>query len=458
MRRDRVGAAIALTCVLASCDRTPNAETRPRVTQHVPPTASAIADAAPDVLAVADAATPELPESPSAIVYTPDATLVVVGRRLMLARAPDGTTKRRRLAEDMMVDVSSDVRGVVVRTDDMAELLATPSLDSLYQGVATSLMSTPSVLVVDDGRAVVLQQGDALLRLAVPTEFHAARPVSLTSVARGSRVNLAFDTGSTTDGFSGTLFNAKDGAVVGRGFAATMFQTSVALVGFANDVAFVIKGDRLSRVDLATAKVARQTQVACGKDRTLANPTPSPAGDLVLVTCDLDAIVFDGATLQVLRRIPRIMPGCDNGYILGGAVLSDNRTLVLGGCGGEARIDLGSGKYTCGDGGGIVGAPYEMFGGGGPPRPPTGRERLPRCTKEGLMTGSFGRSGRFRIAYGEHVTIESAGARTIELEPDGTAPVIAPDERSFAYSRGDRVVIRGLPAGELIAELRLVGP
>jgi hypothetical protein len=88
------------------------------------------------------------------------------------------------------------------------------------------------------------------------------------------------------------------------------------------------------------------------------------------------------------------------------------------------------------------------------PRAPLGRERLPHCSRDGEMqSATFGRSARYRLHYGEKITIESAGA-TITL-PESTQPYMAPDEKSFAYVEGEAAVVRALPGGAVIAEVRL---
>jgi len=448
-------AAFVVLAAIVACGRSVDAPVpqRPALVASASasaPVDAAIADAAPDVV---DAGAPD---EPSSIAFLIDGTLLVVGRRTLLARAPDGTTQQRRLAEDASVEWSDGARGAIITTKDFVELVATPSLATLHHGGEPTTI-TRTALVVDEGHAVVLQHGGSLLRLVLPPERRGTRVTSVVEVAAGSRVNVSYETDD--DGFAGTLFDATSGAIVGAGFADRANYAYVPLSGVSNDAAFVVKGDRLARVDLATAKVTRQIAVGCGKDRTLGNPTPNARGDLVLVTCMDEGVVLDG-TLKVLRRIPKILPGCDNGLFLGGVVMPDERTLLLTGCGGQARIDLTTGRYTCGDGAGIVGGPYEVVRAPGPagsawrpPSAPSGRDKLPRCTKTEGAT-MVGRTGRYRMLYGEQVTLESDGAKPIVLDAS-TLPAIAPDEKSFAYVRDAIVVVRALPGGEPIAEVRL---
>jgi hypothetical protein len=242
-------------------------------------------------------------------------------------------------------------------------------------------------------------------------------------------------------------------------------------VAHAGPSGFVVEGRRLERIDLRTAKVDRQTTIRCGKDLEVGNPTPSPSGGLVLVTCGDDGVVLDGMTLLERRRISRIIPGCDNGGTLGGVVLDDGHTMLLSGCGGEAKLDLATGRYVCGDNSGVLGAPYDIapvfaVGPGGvptmttpvAPSAPAGRERVPRCTPESEagQTTMLGPTSRYRLLHGEQrLTIKHVGGKTIELEEDASYPSVAPDDSVFAYPRGARVVVRSLPDGALRAEIGL---
>jgi hypothetical protein len=174
------------------------------------------------------------------------------------------------------------------------------------------------------------------------------------------------------------------------------------------------------------------------------------------VTCGEDGVVLDATTLATRRRLPSIMPGCDNGPFLGGEILKDGRTLRLDGCGGEAKLDLQTGNYACGDDPGLLGAPYDMgVGLPGRPRMPTGRERVPRCAKGDSQTTRLGSSDTYRLDQSDHYAVVFNGG-ALSLGDDAGYPVIAPDESEIAYTSGDRVVVRSLPGGKTVTELSLV--
>jgi hypothetical protein len=167
-------------------------------------------------------------------------------------------------------------------------------------------------------------------------------------------------------------------------------------------------------------------------------------------------VVLDAATLAERRRIPRIIPGCDNGPILGGTILPDGHTLWLSGCGGEAKLDLASGRFKCSDSDGLLGAPYMPMppmpgAGSGAWQAPPDRRNVPACGASQTESTPFGRSGRYKLKYVEHVAIETPEG-AIELG-DGEIPAVAPDEQSFAYQHDGHVIVRALPGGAQLADL-----
>ena len=81
------------------------------------------------------------------------------------------------------------------------------------------------------------------------------------------------------------------------------------------------------------------------------------------------------------------------------------------------------------------------------------------CTKDlSRQTSAFGHSGRYRLVHAEQQAIEHAGG-LIPIEDDSSGfPVIASDEASFAYVRGNKVIVRSLPDGKVVLELTPFGP
>jgi len=424
------------------------------------PVAAVDASAAPVALPAAGGA-------PTSVWYVLDGTLLMGNDKQLVARAPDGTLQRKALAHSAVLHTSTDLAGVIVEEGERIRLLATPSLAVLYEGKGTLPFGSEGVIVIDDGAAVVFQHAGKLTRLALPKALKNPRLETVRPMVNGTRLNVTVASDGPGDSMitNGYLFDAQSGTVIGRGIPLVAVNAEGPRGAHAGEIGFTIEaGSRVTRVDLKTAKVVRQGVVRCGKDIPFANPTPNANGSLLLVTCGGDAVVLDGVTLAERRRIKDVMPGCDNGNVLGGDILADGHTLRLEGCGGEARVDLNSGKYVCGDGAGIVGGPYGGMAPPGPggtssPQAPSGRASLPLCTKDlSRQTSAFGHTGRYRLVLSEHQSIEHAGG-LVDLEEESTGfPVVAADESSFAYVLGNKVIVRGLPDGKLKLELTPFAP
>jgi hypothetical protein len=448
-------AVLVSTVALAACRPSHDATSDPhRETVSIAPPADATA-------AVVDAGVDAArlftdTDSPGAIGYVADGTLLAFGSRALLARSRTGAVARYSLPEGATIQIASDLRGVVVRTETHATLLATPRLEVLYDGTGTPLDISTNVLAVQDRHVLLFQKGAELARLPLPSTVPLEEARGLRLVANETRANVSFHH-DTDNGpvYSAVLYDLATGGRIGRGVSleSDYSQPSTALL---DTVAYFVEGKRVSRVDLRTGAVVRKGTVVCGAETPVGNPTPSPDGALLLVTCGNDAVVLDGATLVSRRRIRDVVPGCDNGPILGGDILKDGHTLRLDGCGGEAKLDLGTGKYACADDPGLLGAPY----GAGMPIPggqrlPKGREHVGRCTSVETPTTRLGASERYRLDHSNVLAVTFDGG-SIPL-PDAVGdPVLAPDESEFAYLRGDRVVVIGLPKGKAITELSLI--
>ena len=449
----RAVACSAAAVAMLACRSTPTVDLTPPVAIDVsdPPEARVTTEAG------APAAEPEAVET---LAFLPDGTLVAAGTRTLLARAPDGAVERRPLAGGTTVHVSSVLEGVVLATGDAVSMLATPSLAVVHKGKGAAIFSAPSAVVLEDERAVLTVRVGKLVRLALPAEPADGRVETVVALAGGARFNVTVvaDTGPR---FTGFLYDAESGALVGKGIPLPAIPMEAPPGAHVRDVGFAVDERRVVRVDLRTGKVLRQAKIACPKDLDLGNPTPSPTGELLLVTCGGDGVVLDGVTLAERRRIKQIVPGCDNGPVLGGQILGDGRTLLVQGCGGEAKLDLASGKYNCGDDPGLLGAPYDVAGGAAPaPRKALpGRERVPRCwpADKGGQFSSLGTSGNLRLFHGERLTVEHPGG-SVALEEDAGYPVAAVDEGSVAYARGGRIVVRRLADGKVGADLPLAAP
>jgi hypothetical protein len=454
--------ALATIAAVSGCER----QAAPPTHAEPAPVAIAIPPALPASSAVAvDAGpTPSPPEEAATVSALGDGTWIAYGTRTLLAVAADGRATRYALAEGSRVATSEGLEGVVVEHGDDQVLLSTPDLTVLERAKKAHIVETLSALYLAAEHAVLLVGRGKALRVKLPPTVKDPRVSDVRVIAGGTRVNvMLFDDASQTSVAQALLYDIGTGALVGRGVPMSDYSTPAPLGGYVGYSGFVADGTTVSRVDLRTGKVVQSSTIRCPKDEPFGNPTPNASESVVLVTCGADGVVLDGATLREKRRIPRIMPGCDNGGMLGGLFLADDRTMLLQGCGGEAKLDVGTGKYLCGDDAGLLGAPYDMaMSPGQPPsrRLPAGRDRVPKCTSaqaSGAVT-VLGASGTVRLVQsGERLRV-THGAKSITLEEDAQYPTLAKDERSFAYPRGKGVIIRSLPAGAVVAEIPLARP
>lgn len=195
--------------------------------------------------------------------------------------------------------------------------------------------------------------------------------------------------------------------------------------------------------DVKTGLVLRQRTIPCKGQ--LANPTVSPDESTVLVTCQDTAIVMDGRSLAERRRIAHVIPGCDNGLDLTGH-LENGGTLVVEGCMGVARLSLATGRYLCGDGAGVMGAPYEPMSNQKFTKP-----KAPRCTAGGdeVSQQPLGSRGNYSYLFEEKVVVGPGQAR-LQLEPDTSMPVLSRTEDRMVYVNGGQLVVRELPSGKVL--------
>lgn len=399
------------------------------------------------------------PDPPRLVAFLGDGTLLVEGARSLLAWTAQGGPREVPLPDGQRTLVTSPSHaGVVVSLPERVSILTTPELAVAYEGPGGALTDVPAIYLERE-RALLTQSGSKLVRLDTRSAPAGASVETLTPLLDGKRLSVTFVV-TAPDGSeqpSALLYDAERQTVLGAGLPFRLYPVTAPRASASGRVGFSIENRQVLRWDLEKGTVERRAAVRCTGDRELGNPTPSPNGDLLVVTCGDDLVVLDGATLKGRRRIARVVPGCDQGPSLNGRVLPDGKTLLLEGCGGIAKLDLREGKYTCGDSAGVMGAPYLDF----PPAPgrgaglPPGRARVPTCTQDAdVQPVPLGRSGRAKLVYGERMRVVHDSSE-LELEPDGQLPVLSPDEAWLAYARTDHVVVRGLPDGKVKALLRL---
>lgn len=401
-------------------------------------------------------------DAPRTVAFIGDGTLVVAGDRSLLAWSPRGSTKKIALPEGQpTVVVSAAHAGVTVTLPNRVLLFQTPELTLAHEGEGTALSDVPAVHLESE-RVVLVQAGPKIVRLDTRNTPQGSTVETVVPLLDGKRFSMTFVRAASdgSDQASALLYDAETASVMGAGLPFRLYPVSAPHAAARGKLGFSIEKAEVSRWDLEKGTILRHATVRCGGDRELGNPTPSPNGDLLVVTCGDDLIVLDGKTLKSRRRVARVVPGCDQGPLLGGRVLPDNKTLELEGCGGIAKLDLGTGKYACGDSAGVMGAPYLD----GPPAPgspaglPPGRTRVPACSKSAdEQAYRLTASGQYKLVYGERTKILHESS-SFELEPDASTPVVSPDESFVAYARTDHVVVRSLPDGKVKTLLRLDAP
>lgn len=122
-------------------------------------------------------------------------------------------------------------------------------------------------------------------------------------------------TTSNDDGskFEATAFEVGSNRAI-RQLVAANASWSAPTSALVGDMHYAVASGVLVATDLSTGAVRRAS--LCPKANFAGNPMPSPAGDLLLVTCDADGLAIDPRTLATKRRYTKIMPGCDNGDFL----------------------------------------------------------------------------------------------------------------------------------------------
>ncbi len=455
----RAGGAACVLFMLFACGPARNTQSP---TEPSPARAPAVI---PSVPVAAPAVTTGLDayETPGQIEFLADGTLIVIGTETLLARAPGGALHRAALpGANVTLVASREFTGVAVMADDQAVLFVTPELSVAYDGPGAIAGDAPAVFVAKE-HALLVQLGTELVRLDT-SSAGGDLPEKLALVAGGTRLNVTFvgQTASGDERILAKLYDTANRNLLGEGLPLRQFVARAPIAEHAGNVGYSIAGRTVTRWNLTTGAADKRVNIRCPADRELGNPTTRAGSSLLVLTCENDGIVLDAKSLAERRRIPRLVPGCDQGPYLGGEFLEDGHTLMLEGCGGTAKLDLRSGKFACADDIGLLGAPYmdgPMLGGAIERRVPAGREKVKPCRSQMDVESfaRFGHSQRYRYAYGEKIQIAHASGK-IELEPDSQLPVLSPDEMLFAYARGDRVVVRSLPEGTLVQEIFVQPP
>lgn len=426
----------------------------PIASLEVPPAVDA---AAPSHDAPSDSRA--LTDEPEQVGFTRDGTVIVISNREIVAVDAQGALHRRSLAKDdrASLGLRGTGNGVVVEAKDSVTLLEVPTLKPLFTGKGrpVSNFAGDGILLDNPTPGVVVKVGDKLLHLE-PKNDAALRHVEdfvITDSRAFGIVTWGLDHDDIGPVYEGEVFALSTGQRVSKAVGVQPY--SMTPNAFLDDkFQYGIVLDEIRVLELATGKVTRRKRIACGKEQILANPIPSPDGALLVVTCADDLMVLDGKSLGLQRRVPHVLPGCDNGMVLPAHFDSVNkRELVVEGCGGESRLNVSTGKYRCGDSEGVLGAPYDMGLGTGPARAPAERIHLPRCTSEEAMSAMpLGNTGKYHWGTGEAPEVVGP-AKTIPLEEGALVPSLSADDTKMVYVNRTAVIVRTLPEGTKTLEL-----
>ncbi len=430
----------------------------------VPPPAPVVvvATAAKDAGAIATVANPdELDGPPDAAEWLHDGTLVVSSAKEVITVDPSGKV-HHLTSHGRQVRTALDGKGGALLLEGEKDLaMFDGTLREVWKGVGHALSRPGDAVAFAD--TVVAYRNGKLIKLELPPGK--ARRVETLEMVSGDKTAVVSWTPEESSDTEAGIFDIATGKYVGKAFGNGMYAARP-IATIEGKVQYGLADTTIKVLDLETAAVLRSGKIACGKDQFLGNPMLSPNGDLLLVTCGMDGIVLDPKTFAVKRRHSKIMPGCDNGDVLPASFDKKKPTeLVLEGCGGEARLEITTGKYKCSDDIGLVGAPYEVIM--PPPRPgapprlpvraaPPGRENLPHCrpADQGMQPVPISGSATYREVWDENSRyVITDDGRKIALDADARLPVLAPDESKVAYITKDKVIVRALPKGDVVREI-----
>lgn len=391
----------------------------------------------------------------SAMELLADNTLAIATPTAVLTIDAGGTVRSMRLKKGEAAKLDSMLHGdaIVIESKTVATMRKSPTLEELWSGPGTSL-AKPHGAVVTSGSPPTLYfvLKGALERLDLPAG--PPRHVDALDVTESKRYGVVTFTNDGSDTPLGLAFDLTTKASTGKAepMPSFAYPPKSLLVG---DSQIAVAGGEVMEIALATGRTRKQKVCT---NPSFANPIPSPGGDLLLVTCGNDGLGLDPKTFGVKRRYPRIMPGCDNGDTLPAHFDAKTKTeLVIEGCGGEARLDTTTGKYRCSDGKELVGSPYPGMASPGEvarANVPTERLHLPRCSSNaGSLPMHIGATPYYEDGTEDAPEIVGPSGR-FRIEAGASVPVISADESRLAYELRDRVVIRSLPAGKVLSELR----
>lgn len=408
------------------------------------------------------------------VAFTSDGSLALELATKLVVYGANGEKREHALAPG--ADVSwpyQAVRSVLIEDHGTVRLVAMSSMRELHRakGRAVDNVLVESASDGDGGTdsdsdvdvaGVVLGPTGAIARLlAPPGERPRLYNVSITKSGRYAVASWRLNDDSMK--IPAFVYDLTAGRRIGPVLPMSQMGDR-GIATFFGDLQMGVRDDKVVVIDLATAQVLRSARIGCPPskrptadgDIIRGNPIVDQRGIRMVVTCDDDAVLIDVATLRSIRTMSNVIPGCDNGMNLPAHFSTDGSTLVVEGCGGEAHIDLATGKYRCGDSDGLMGAPYEPFGRESPR--PAKAIGVPPCGDAGALNLSLiDLSPNYRSMSTES-GIVLAGPNGLRIELSETisttlALAVSPKEDRFAVIEGNKVVVRALPGGAVLNEL-----
>jgi len=397
------------------------------------------------------------------VAFVPDGTLVVIASDAFVAYSRDHEIARVAITPGEIAGVHPGP-SVVLEGGDHVRLLALPSLRELYSGKARPLddpRGNAAVLVEGgdgDTSVVILPAGASGVTVLAPLpegKDVSVREVEVTASGRFAVVTVTATNQAGNEEEKAVSYDLASRRAIASVPPASRIGGELPLTTIEGDREVSFRGSDLVVVDLATGATLHRVPFHCGDDdagyHPRGNPTLDPAVHRLIVTCADDGYLYDYPSLRRIRTYPRLMPGCDNGLYLGGVFSKDGSTLTLQGCGGESRLDVGTGRFVCGDNDGLMGQPYDMMPGQSHERPKQALG-VPACNTVAEREQGLSRlSPHYRLEYDLVLTAVAGphGVRVV-LGEGVTSTAIAKDESRVAYIVGNHVVERALPSGKVL--------
>lgn len=400
------------------------------------------------------------------VAFAGDGSLVVELSDRLVVYGDRGDKRELVLPPDTYVTWPyKGASSVITEEAGTVRLVALPSLRELHKTKGRALDGTLVESNGDDDAAAVLlaPNGTTATRLVPPPGKKAhVDAVNVTKSGRFAVGTWRIEPDSEVEAIA---YDLATGRPIGSAIRMSQLGDTPAAV-FDGDRQVGIRRDEVVVIDLASGAELRKARIGCPPQRAgttdaeivRGNPIVDPRGLRLVVTCNEDAVLIDARSLRTIRTFPSIVPGCDNGGTLPAHFSEDSATLVVEGCGGEAQLDLASGKYRCGDSDQLMGAPYEPRGPGTEARPAQSIGVRP-CGDGGAFSSSIIQlSASYRsVSTQDGVALVGPGAVRFAL-PETAAVTgglaVSPKEDRFAVVTGDAITVRALPGGSVLRELK----